>query len=65
MPGAKEIRTKIRSIRNTQKITKAMEKGGERDGRTVDMLLFAGVVYFVICFFASQLVRRLQKRASI
>ncbi|SOE99840.1 amine acid ABC transporter, permease protein, 3-TM region, His/Glu/Gln/Arg/opine family [Burkholderia sp. OK233] len=38
---------------------------GERDGRTVDMLLFAGVVYFVICFFASQLVRRLQKRASI
>jgi glutamate/aspartate transport system permease protein len=38
---------------------------GERDGRTVDMLLFAGVVYFVIRFFASQLVRRLQKRASI
>ena len=27
---------------------------GERDGRTVDMLLFAGLVYFVICFFASQ-----------
>ena len=38
---------------------------GERDGRTVDMLLFAGVVYFVICFLASQWVRRLQKRASI
>ena len=37
---------------------------GERDGRTVDMLLFAGVVYFVICFFASQLVRRLHKKAS-
>jgi glutamate/aspartate transport system permease protein len=38
---------------------------GERDGRTVDMLLFAGFVYFVICFFASQVVRRLHKRASI
>jgi len=25
MAGAKEIRTKIRSIQNTQKITKAME----------------------------------------
>jgi len=38
---------------------------GERDGRMVDMLLFAGFVYFVICFFASQLVRHLQKRTSI
>jgi glutamate/aspartate transport system permease protein len=38
---------------------------GERDGRTVDMLLFAGLVYFVICFFASRLVKRLQKKAFI
>ena len=38
---------------------------GERDGRTVDMLLFAGVVYFAICFFASRLVKRFQNRASI
>lgn len=37
---------------------------GERDGRVVEMLLVAGLVYFVICFFASQLVRHLQKRAS-
>ena len=26
MPGAKEIRTKIKSVKNTQKITRAMEK---------------------------------------
>lgn len=29
---------------------------GERDGRVVEMLLFAGAVYFVICFLASQCV---------
>jgi len=38
---------------------------GERDGRTVDMLLIAGLVYFVICFFASRVVKRLQKKAFI
>ena len=38
---------------------------GERDGRTVDMLLFAGLVYFVICFFASRVVKRLHKKAFI
>ena len=35
---------------------------GERDGRIVEMLLFAGAVYFVICFSASLLVRRLQNK---
>jgi glutamate/aspartate transport system permease protein len=34
---------------------------GERDGRIVELLLFAGAVYFVICFSASLLVRRFQK----
>jgi glutamate/aspartate transport system permease protein len=34
---------------------------GSRDGRLVELLLFAGAVYFVICFLASHLVRRLQK----
>lgn len=37
-------------------------KVGDRDGRLVEMLLFAGAVYFVICFVASQLVRRYQRR---
>lgn len=39
----------------------AAYKVGDRDGRLVEMLLFAGAVYFVICFCFSQLVRRFQK----
>ena len=35
---------------------------GERDGRIVELLLFAGAVYFVICFSASLLVRYFQKK---
>jgi glutamate/aspartate transport system permease protein len=34
---------------------------GERDGRVVEMLLFAGAVYFVICYSFSLLVKRYQK----
>jgi glutamate/aspartate transport system permease protein len=37
---------------------------GERDGRIVELLLFAGAVYFVICFSASLLVKRFQKRTA-
>src|ERR1700692_1005881 len=35
---------------------------GNRDGTLVELLLFAGAVYFVICFAASMLVRVLQKK---
>jgi glutamate/aspartate transport system permease protein len=35
---------------------------GNRDGTLVELLLFAGVVYFVICFAASMIVRSLQKK---
>ncbi|CAN7203269.1 Glutamate/aspartate import permease protein GltK [compost metagenome] len=38
---------------------------GERDGRIVEMLLFAGVVYFLICFSASLLVKRYQKKVAV
>lgn len=38
---------------------------GERDGRIVEMLLFAGLVYFVICFSASLLVKRYQKKVAV
>lgn len=37
-------------------------KIGDRDGRLVELLLFAGAVYFVLSFAASLLVRQLQKR---
>ena len=40
----------------------AAYKVGDRDGRLVELLLFAGAVYFVICFGASTLVKRLQKK---
>jgi glutamate/aspartate transport system permease protein len=40
----------------------AAHKVGDRDGRLVEMLLFAGAVYFVLCSAASWTVRRFQKR---
>ncbi|WP_374500482.1 glutamate/aspartate ABC transporter permease GltK [Zoogloea sp.] len=42
----------------------AAYKVGDRDGRLVELLLFAGAVYFVLCFSLSQVVRRLQKRMA-
>ncbi|MEO5331211.1 MAG: ABC transporter permease subunit [Magnetococcus sp. YQC-5] len=39
-------------------------KVGDRDGRLVEMLLFAGVVYFIISFSFSQLVARYHKRSG-
>jgi glutamate/aspartate transport system permease protein len=43
----------------------AASKIAQRDGRLVEMYLFAAVVYFAISFLASQLVRRLQARTAI
>ena len=42
----------------------AAYKIGDRDGRLVELLLFAGAVYFVLSFGASRLVRRLQRRLA-
>jgi glutamate/aspartate transport system permease protein len=39
-------------------------KVGDRDGRLVELLLFAGAVYFVLCYAASYGVKRLQRRIS-
>ncbi|MBI4273211.1 MAG: ABC transporter permease subunit, partial [Rhizobiales bacterium] len=43
----------------------AASKIAQRDGRLVEMYLFAAAVYFVISLAASQLVRRLQQRIAI
>ncbi|HEY7242751.1 MAG TPA: ABC transporter permease subunit [Xanthobacteraceae bacterium] len=43
----------------------AASKIAERDGRLVEMYLFAALVYFVISFAASLLVRQLQSRIAI
>jgi glutamate/aspartate transport system permease protein len=40
-------------------------KVSQRDGRLVEMYLFAALVYFIISFAASLLVRRLQSRFAI
>jgi glutamate/aspartate transport system permease protein len=42
----------------------AAYKIGDRDGRIVELLLFAGAVYFVLCYGASYAVRRLQQRMT-
>jgi glutamate/aspartate transport system permease protein len=43
----------------------AASKIAQRDGRLVEMYLFAAVVYFAISFALSQVVRRLQARTAI
>src|SRR5712692_2177277 len=43
----------------------AASKIAQRDGRLVEMYLFAALVYFTISLFASLLVRRLQARIAI
>lgn len=43
----------------------AASKVAQRDGRLVEMYLFAAAVYFIISYAASQLVRRLQTRLAV
>ena len=43
----------------------AASKVAQRDGRLVEMYSFVAVVYFVLCFGLSLLVKRLQQRVSI
>ena len=43
----------------------AASKVAERDGRVVEMYMFAALVYFIISFTASRYVRRLQNRLAI
>jgi glutamate/aspartate transport system permease protein len=37
---------------------------GNRDGRLVELLVFAGAVYFVLCYLSSLLVQRLQRKTT-
>jgi len=43
----------------------AASKIGQRDGRLVELYLFVAVVYLVICFAASRLVKYLEKRVLV
>ncbi len=42
----------------------AASKVAQRDGRLVEMYLFAALVYFILCFLASYSVKRLQLRIT-
>jgi glutamate/aspartate transport system permease protein len=43
----------------------AASKVANRDGRLVEMYLFAALVYFIVSFAASQYVRSLQSRIAV
>jgi glutamate/aspartate transport system permease protein len=43
----------------------AASKVAQRDGRLVEMYLFVAVVYFIISYFLSYLVKRLQVRIAV
>jgi glutamate/aspartate transport system permease protein len=43
----------------------AAAKVAQRDGRLVEMYLFAALVYFIICFVGSLLVKELQRKIAI
>ena len=43
----------------------AASKVAQRDGRLVEMYLFVALVYFVLCYGLSMLVKRLQLRVAI
>ncbi len=42
----------------------AASKIAQRDGRLVEMYLFAALIYFILCFSTSYCVKRLQSRIS-
>jgi len=43
----------------------AASKGGQLSGRIVELYIFVALVYFVICFGASWLVKRLNERIAV
>ena len=43
----------------------AASKVAQRDGRLTEMYLFVALVYFILCFSLSMLVKRLQQRVAI
>jgi glutamate/aspartate transport system permease protein len=46
-------------------LLKGFESAGKNYGRPIEAYLLAAVVYFVICYALSQLVRRLQVKLAV
>jgi glutamate/aspartate transport system permease protein len=57
--------TSLVYVRSITDFLGAASKVAQRDGRLVEMYLFAALVYFVICFGGSLLVKQLQKKVAI
>jgi glutamate/aspartate transport system permease protein len=57
--------TSLVYIIGAKDLLKAAEITGKNYNRPVEMYLFAALIYFVICFTLSQVVKRLQKRIAI
>ncbi len=53
------------SLLNVTDFVGAAGKIAQRDSRIVEMYLFVAVIYFMLCFALSVLVKRLQKRIAI
>lgn len=53
------------SLLNVTDFVGASVKIAQRDSRVVEMYLFVAIVYFVLCFTLSTLVKQLQKRIAI
>jgi glutamate/aspartate transport system permease protein len=53
------------SLLNVTDFVGASVKIAQRDSRNVEMYTFVAVVYFILCFMLSTLVKRLQKRIAI
>jgi glutamate/aspartate transport system permease protein len=53
------------SLLNVTDFVGASVKIAQRDSRVVEMYLFVAIIYFVLCFTLSTLVKQLQKRIAI
>jgi glutamate/aspartate transport system permease protein len=53
------------SLLNVTDFVGASVKIAQRDSRVVEMYLFVAIIYFLLCFTLSTLVKRLQKRIAI
>ena len=53
------------SLLNVTDFVGAAVKIAQRDSRIVEMYLFVAIVYFILCYTLSFMVKRLQRRIAI
>jgi glutamate/aspartate transport system permease protein len=57
--------TSLVYIIGAKDLLKAAEIAGKNYNRPIEMYIFVAIIYFIICFTLSQIVKRLQKRVAI